>query len=157
MARRKKPCKCPRPALGALGEAVHVTHLYMGHTKPSGAGGGKLDADEKQRVIDVVKRVNGAATVVESHGYYIDKKNESFDEDSRVFTVVTRGTAKCERVIAKGRQVAAELAKIGQQSSVLAVTTCADGKVDGELVDQTGRPEKRLDEPWDNQSPRSRR
>ena len=122
-----------RAALAALGEPAHVLQLYLGLQQADGSPVTDAQRDIVRR--QVAQRF-GAYSTHEGRGRWRDDKTRKlFSEPSEVFTIVRPEAAiKCARLKGTGRNAAKAIALSANQFAVLVVTTCADGKVDSELV-----------------------
>ena len=73
-------------------------------------------------------------------GIYKDPKAPAVEENSVTVDVVTSGAQSCLVAHNKLRHLAAVAAHTARQSAVLAVTHCAEGKIEAEFVSPDGRP-----------------
>lgn len=117
-----------------LGEPAHLLQFYLGLQQKDGT---PVTEAMKDTVLRQLHERFGAYTTYDGHGRWRDEKSRKlFDEPSMIFSVVRNGsTATCNRTKGLGRNAARAIAKSANQYAVLLVTTCADGKVDAELVE----------------------
>lgn len=120
--------------LHGLGEPAHLLQFYLGLQQKDGV---PVTEAMKDTVLRQLHERFGAYTTYDGHGRWRDEKTRKlFDEPSMIFSVVRNGsTATCNRTKGLGRNAARAIAKSANQFAVLLVTTCADGKVDAELVE----------------------
>lgn len=117
-------------------EPAHIGRIVVGGTK--GDGKTRVSREEINHVISVATLGTAdAATVYKGRGKWRSPKGELFNEPSTIIEVASSATDSCDRFHKRMRAIAARASKIADQQSVLAVTHCAGGRVEADIVDRT--------------------
>lgn len=135
--------------LGALGEAAHSAQLIVGHDVYTPKGTRQLTQRELKRIVVAAsKKGNGPLTNSSGEGLYFDTKARALygPEKASVLTMfvpereaATGKRFSCVAVQRRARDIAAEVARLGKQNSVLVHVTCANGSQDVSLIGKDGK------------------
>jgi len=132
MARRRR-------RLSRFAEPAHTAKLYIGRDKPNG---GYVTDAELRRISDgTAGGIGGGATTADTRGTWNEPKKPILRERTATIELVGSAQDSCDKFRQRTRALAARAAGIAKQTAVLAVTTCATGEVDADLVNARGQTE----------------
>lgn len=130
--------------LAGMNEPAHVGRVYVGLTK-QGKSTPSVTKKERAAIERLVASVHGgSATTTKGRGVWAQENKAVVHENTMMVEVVSPGSESCDRFTRRMRAVAQRAARIGAQTGVLALTNCADGKIDAVVVDRNGREVKSL-------------
>lgn len=119
-------------------ELAHVAQIFVGLDKPVAAGGGRVSKAVQKQLVREMKSLVGMSTVLRGRGEYTSPQGEHFHEPSLVLTAIVSGTEACAKVHRDLKKIAMNAAQLAQQTSVLALTHCANGRTEADMMKGTG-------------------
>ena len=128
----------------ALGEAANVARIYVGGHRAGGSE--RVPTEATLKAIEVAaQHAGGAATVFKARGNWRSPDTGIvYKEPTTVVEIVGSGSASCERFHSRAKAIAARAARLADQEGVLAVSMCASGQVEADVVDRRGRTQNKL-------------